>query len=891
VFKSIKRPVEIRPLPLICPSHTAVTDRSIGLRNLSSPPRGFCPGARSECAVRLQALRPILSGACARIGSASLADAAARAGSDAADACEHRTSTIKAGAGWAVVQCGLLEALLAASTRTGAHHEVWRAASILLSQHASRVPEGRQKWLLDTLQVASKYVAGGIVQGPGPPPLLRLACLVSPPPWLRPVNAVTDRHRKSKGPFLFHPFEAQAPPTDSSVRWVSRERCEVHVEVRNPCALHLNIDRMSLAGYYTDEVSGDAPAAAWHSSPSWKGTAVTVKLPPYTPPSKLALTGVAKRPGRLVVTGCLVQMFGVTWHQPWADQACNGPIEHGGPEHVNHKTAPRSVEILPPMQLLHGELKGDRLEINHDVQGDVVGVNHPQPKEGSSDGWSRAGSSDFPTHDTGRGQPKNMRAVVFEGEVAEWELRLENIGCQDIVEMSAHVDVVPQARGPSCHRHRRAAPLQPPLGVTVDRNAFAHSLPLKPGESREAKVLVEIGRQGNAIGQSAQVKLGVDYIGDGGGSVGCADGAESRKHARRLEIVVEVEIQRMLSIDGCSFFPHASLVQAVSREPCEGATNCLVQCGMEVKVTNHSSKPCSARIGQWRALAEDRLRTRDSRNSVLAPRERAVLMALIETSGDAAQNVVASDVIEHRWGLHWEQETAAGASADESAGILSGFIALRPEQISSALLPEASMAMQHPDLEICYQCQQPSEPSDGAVAIRVLEDILQESNISAPAQLRTTSVLGWAFRTGSVLRLSMVACNRSADVIHLRTDLSCERVYCLEHCSPEQEASSPQGRLQIPASKQAPQACGDWVATPRMVGTTGGLDLSIGPHSFVAHSFGICFSAPGLYQLGNAPLISRLLSSSDDGVAEGQTLRPGGDAVIHDHKPYILVTS
>ena len=34
----------------------------------------------------------------------------------------------------------------------------------------------------------------------------------------------------------------------------------------------------------------------------------------------MALTGIARKPGRLIITGCYVQMFGVTWHQPWREK-------------------------------------------------------------------------------------------------------------------------------------------------------------------------------------------------------------------------------------------------------------------------------------------------------------------------------------------------------------------------------------------------------------------------------------------------------------------------------------------------------------------------------------------------------------------------------------------
>lgn len=54
---------------------------------------------------------------------------------------------------------------------------------------------------------------------------------------------------------------------------------------------------------------------------------MTVKMPARTPPSKLSLTGIAKKPGRLVITGCYIQMFGVTWHQPWQEKGNPGAAE------------------------------------------------------------------------------------------------------------------------------------------------------------------------------------------------------------------------------------------------------------------------------------------------------------------------------------------------------------------------------------------------------------------------------------------------------------------------------------------------------------------------------------------------------------------------------------
>mmetsp|Transcript_26937 Transcript_26937/g.75892 ORF Transcript_26937/g.75892 Transcript_26937/m.75892 type:complete len:1891 (+) Transcript_26937:162-5834(+) len=298
---------------------------------------------------------------------------------------------IRVNSKWQAIHQGVLEALLGASTRTMAHQEAWRAAAAILCHHSSHLAEDRQQWLFDTLKVACKYTDQNVLRGPGPPPLVNLIAIQASPRWLQPVDVKGAAASTIKGPFIFSAFDARAVVEKKKIRWVCNENCKVDVEVSNPCSIPINVERMFLAGFYEDEIveaGGRIPYPKPQDHSGWKGTAVTVWLPAHTPPSRLSLTGLAKKPGRIVITGCYVQMFGVTWHQPWlhkygaGEMLSDGMVSGDSKANSNDWFRPLTVEVVPPLQLMHGVFKGDRLTAERG--GEEEGGEEEEGAEGES---------------------------------------------------------------------------------------------------------------------------------------------------------------------------------------------------------------------------------------------------------------------------------------------------------------------------------------------------------------------------------------------------------------------------------------------------------------------------------------------------------------------------
>eukprot|EP00951_Prasinocladus_malaysianus_P003866 scaffold27360_cov53-Prasinocladus_malaysianus.AAC.1 len=188
----------------------------------------------------------------------------------------------------------------------------------------------------------------------------------------------TSAYQCPEGPFIFSPLDARESPERRAVRWVCGEECEVYVEVLegplspivgvrrqlfhavqfviitsahsavvrsaipvrcqsvwSECLLlasmQMRHNALPVASFLLqttlsliEEAGTSIPYPKPDDYSRWKGNGVTVWLPAQTQPSKLALTGLAKVPGRLVITGCYIQMFGVTWHQPWTQKGSPG---------------------------------------------------------------------------------------------------------------------------------------------------------------------------------------------------------------------------------------------------------------------------------------------------------------------------------------------------------------------------------------------------------------------------------------------------------------------------------------------------------------------------------------------------------------------------------------
>eukprot|EP00873_Tetraselmis_striata_P037279 jgi/Tetstr1/457543/TSEL_004227.t1 len=390
--------------------------------------------------------------------------------------------TVRVSPSWPSVHCAVLEALLGASTRTRSHQQAWRAAAAILCYYATRLEEKRQEWLLETLQVASKFTDQNVLRGPGPPPLIDLVAIHPPAEWLAPIDVVPNKDgKKEKGLFIFNPFES-VKAAERGIRWVTGEEVRVDVQVSNPCATLMQVERMSLAGFYEHEIqeAGDA-------------------------------------------------MFGVTWHQPWRDTPSTGEMlceelisTPSGKSRHRDPFRGLVVDVVPPMQLAKGFIEGDRLVW---VRGS--GVREPV--------YTHPGASDTPLPPAdvatahkreddavSNGQPIALETVAYEGEVLSWNLKFKNIGRQPITAavISTQVLFLNDAAEQAHSMQKRAAPTsklgmsKPYLHLDIKREVLQQQLPLERDELVTVPISVRIGESPMDGEAHCKITVNLEYLGD-----------------------------------------------------------------------------------------------------------------------------------------------------------------------------------------------------------------------------------------------------------------------------------------------------------------------------------------------------------------------------------------
>ena len=170
----------------------------------------------------------------------------------------------------------------------------------------------------------------------------------------------------------------------------------VEVEVCNPTAVALQVERLTLAAEFLGPVEAggggeETPAAAASSSstkkeaqassPSpWQPAAVSMWLPPFTPPTVVTLTGTAAAAGTYRFVGCRLSMRGVSWLARWR------------PRRATSGSGSAGSGFLPSPAIALGLAKRPRR-----FPGTEVGVCGPLPRlrvllEGPN--WSEGGKDD-----------------------------------------------------------------------------------------------------------------------------------------------------------------------------------------------------------------------------------------------------------------------------------------------------------------------------------------------------------------------------------------------------------------------------------------------------------------------------------------------------------------
>lgn len=129
---------------------------------------------------------------------------------------------------------------------------------------------------------------------------------------------------------------------------------KVVVEVANPCASEVAVERLALA------VSGD-----FHSFP------VQLALPPNTPAKKVVLGGIPRSPGQATLIGCQVTIFGTTVLHPFQEASQNflppssrDPFRGWDGTAKRYNPPPRDVLVLHPLPMLVARLaEGERAPV------------------------------------------------------------------------------------------------------------------------------------------------------------------------------------------------------------------------------------------------------------------------------------------------------------------------------------------------------------------------------------------------------------------------------------------------------------------------------------------------------------------------------------------------
>jgi len=710
-----------------------------------------------------------------------IATATETAGSEQGDSGRYLTvggttemGTVRVSPSWPSVHCAVLEALLGASTRTRSHQQAWRAAAAILCYYATRLEEKRQEWLLETLQVASKFTDQNVLRGPGPPPLIDLVAIHPPAEWLAPIDVVPNKDgKKEKGLFIFNPFES-VKAAERGIRWVTGEEVRVDVQVSNPCATLMQVERMSLAGFYEHEIqeAGDAvPYPKPKNYTHWRGVAKKVSLPPRTPPSLLDLTGIAKTPGRIFITGCYVQMFGVTWHQPWRDTPSTGEMlceelisTPSGKSRHRDPFRGLVVDVVPPMQLAKGFIEGDRLVW---VRGS--GVREPV--------YTHPGASDTPLPPAdvatahkreddavSNGQPIALETVAYEGEVLSWNLKFKNIGRQPITAavISTQVLFLNDAAEQAHSMQKRAAPTsklgmsKPYLHLDIKREVLQQQLPLERDELVTVPISVRIGESPMDGEAHCKITVNLEYLGDGGaqaplatdgtlpplaagmGEQTDAEGSTSvtSQLGRKLELPISVTIRRMLKICGCDIYARDDLTDSMSQQ------QTVSRCCMEVSVENSGDHAYQA----WLSQADGQIHGESQDVSIIQSGESATIIGLLPQMinglpptehGVTLQQT--AQLLSGAWGIHWQQlPKPPGAAGSEAPGgndgrpaagdttlLPRGFVPFEESIVSAAMSREVLHTLAPPSISVEYIPALPMDAGRTAIQLRHVSELLE----------------------------------------------------------------------------------------------------------------------------------------------------------------------
>ncbi|KAL6781628.1 hypothetical protein ACKKBF_B08795 [Auxenochlorella protothecoides x Auxenochlorella symbiontica] len=540
---------------------------------------------------------------------------------------------------WPQVRAGCLEAILGLAIYAKQHAEVWEAAAVLLRDHPAELSPHRQQSLLENMLAAAAQMAPAerARPGPGPPPLLRFLAARPSAPALQLVALGAPAPASPGtpgGPFLYDPFAARrgvaaaagaaAAAGHAPLEWVVGEPAAVEVEVSNPSAVSLRIDRMVLEVEYlgTHDARPVSPAA--QPTSAWRNKPVSLNIPPATKPVRIQLEGTPQLPGTIAITGCKLSAFGgVTWVQAW--EAPIPPlgqtfaVRGGGGGGHDARAAQLSllsatrVHVLPALPTLeltleHSDAASARLPEGLGLQPGAVAA--------AAAGGSAAAAEPWPC----------LR--LLGGQRASLLLRVRNRGRVPAARAALEATCASaSASGTAAARSEGLARLE------VEVGALAAGLPLAPGAELTVPVDVAMpahaprGGDAEASGGAppCELRFALDY---GGAGAGPALG-------RRSVLVADVAPLRSVAVGRARF----CAVPGVDAAAGGGTATARTTFILLVAATNRSAWHLDVRLARVSGGPDA---GRCPAGVTLAPGESAEVAHALSTADEAA---VASTVL------------------------------------------------------------------------------------------------------------------------------------------------------------------------------------------------------------------------------------------------------
>ncbi|KAK9837091.1 hypothetical protein WJX81_002340 [Elliptochloris bilobata] len=686
---------------------------------------------------------------------------------------------------WSVVRCGCVEGVLATAILAGQHADVWDAAALLLREHSRDLSAARQEALQQTLEAAAKQMSAEERQrpGPGPPPLLAFVRALSLAPALRPcpVAVVPSDGSSSEGleaghlpgsisPFIYNPNrdkvkarEAGAAGGEGVAVWVAGEAASVEVEISNPTANAIKVEKLTLEAEHLADASVPPRDQASCGKPSWKPNAVAMWLPADTSPTKVILTGVPLGKGLLTLTGCRLTALGVTWKQPWTPLVGTMQASSSSGSQEAAGLAQARVNVVDSLPLMEARL---------DVAAARVSV--PADMHASSVAGEASKGAASPASVT------TTEVASLRGQVLQCRLIAANAG-RMLVQGAAMEAGLCGAEEEANLRVSLSYSAQPstdskPLGRCLALPLHLHVL---PSLQVVAVTFHEHYEPARGAPQHAELAVGTEHL----------QAARRSRSAERLSLASLAEIDEAAAA---------------------GATGCLSalrRCVLEIEVINHSGVALQAWLGRraapalgspaWQAVLSSPRPWEARRSgaplhahcSIVSPHQRAMVAAIIDAAtpeSDKLASRLASlcrlpgegsdpDGVGGlaRWlcayySLYWRREDLHDPAASMEVGVL----LLPPAMVADALRPEAVALLRERPLQLSFQADVASGTGrpDEEGAMREVLAAGEELGAGSSAH---GALWGVCAVVGEPMQLSMQVQNRADASCTLEASVAC----------------------------------------------------------------------------------------------------------------------